>query len=293
MKINSLLLALILLLCLVLFITINTKVGVVSEREYNDTPADDSQNDQKEGELNDAQEESAPEKEPAKQKEESAPKLPKVAIVIDDLGNNLETDKQIRNIGAPLTLAVLPFRAHTRASASFFVAQENYEIILHMPLEPIGQKDAEERMLFVHMTQEEIDSEIELALKDVGVSLGGVNNHKGSQFTSNAVKMTQFLESLKERGLYFFDSYTINTSTGYTKAKELGIPTARRDVFLDNLYEPEYIRSQLEELIRRAEENGSAIAIAHSHPTTIRTLAESLPLFKGRVQFVVLSELLE
>ena len=75
-------------------------------------------------------------------------------------------------------------------------------------------------------------------------------------------------------------------------AQRMGIRTARRNVFLDNEQERGYILGQLNQAVRLARKNGSAIAICHPHPATISALAAALPGFAGKgVKLVPASQL--
>ena len=66
----------------------------------------------------------------------------------------------------------------------------------------------------------------------------------------------------------------------------------RRNVFLDNEQERGYILGQLNQAVRMARKNGSAIAICHPHPATIRTLAAALPeLARQGIKLVPVSQL--
>ncbi len=51
------------------------------------------------------------------------------------------------------------------------------------------------------------------------------------------------------------------------------------------------IKKQLRELIRIAEKNGQALGIGHPHQLTYDVLAEMLPEYKHRVQFIPASQL--
>ena len=122
----------------------------------------------------------------------------------------------------------------------------------------------------------------------------GVNNHKGSKFTSDSEKMRLFLELVKLENLFFIDSYTISTSVGYQLAKEAAIPTGRRDVFLDYVDEKEEIKNRLYEAADLALENGSAIVIGHHKENTLQVLKNELPKLKElKVKPVKVSELLK
>ena len=80
---------------------------------------------------------------------------------------------------------------------------------------------------------------------------------------------------------------------GYSLAVQLGVPTAERDVFLDNTQTPEAIRDQLERLIQLARLKGSAIGIAHPHAVTLEMLLQVVPLLREHgIALVPVSELL-
>ncbi len=66
----------------------------------------------------------------------------------------------------------------------------------------------------------------------------GANNHMGSLLTSNEAAARRVLAALKARGLFFVDSKTAPTTVAYAQARRLRVPTALRDVFLDD--EPTY-----------------------------------------------------
>jgi polysaccharide deacetylase 2 family uncharacterized protein YibQ len=102
----------------------------------------------------------------------------------------------------------------------------------------------------------------------------------GSEFTEHAEKMRLVLTILKGRGLFFIDSVTSSESVGQRLAKEIGIKSGRRNVFLDNEQNDAYIRGQLKQAVNLAKKTGRAIAICHPHPITLQTLAAALPELK-------------
>jgi len=218
----------------------------------------------------------------------------RVAIIIDDLGYNPELDKKLAEIDFSLTLAVLPFREHTGKAINTFKERENFELILHLPLGPISEAQHEEKMAMVDMSREEIASFLDESLEEMQGTVKGLNNHKGSKFTSDSLNMGWLLEEIKARELFFIDSFTVGASVGYSLAKEMNIPTARRDVFLDVIDDPREIRDRLYELEEKAREKGSAIAIGHHTENTIKVLKEELPAMEERgIKPVFISELLK
>src|SRR5690606_32302890 len=108
----------------------------------------------------------------------------------------------------------------------------------------------------------------------------GVNNHMGSLITRHPGHMTWLMQSLARDGLFFVDSYTHPQSVALEMAREGGIPTARRDVFLDHVPEPEAIAFQFRRLVSRAKRNGQAIGIGHPSPETLEFLQAALPVLQ-------------
>ena len=81
--------------------------------------------------------------------------------------------------------------------------QEKQEIILHLPLEPVSEKEKEKNMITTDMKEQEISNKFNLALADLNYQISGVNNHKGSLFTSDKESMKTLLKQIKEKSLFF------------------------------------------------------------------------------------------
>lgn len=86
---------------------------------------------------------------------------------------------------------------------------------------------------------------------------------------------------------------TIDSSLAAKIAREMGVPTARRDVFLDGLGN-EGIPGQVRILLEKARRQGTAIGIAHTRPGVAQAIAACLPLFaEAQVELVHVSALVE
>jgi polysaccharide deacetylase 2 family uncharacterized protein YibQ len=73
-------------------------------------------------------------------------------------------------------------------------------------------------------------------------------------------------------GRFFIDSRTSAKSVGEAVARERGVPTAQRNVFLDNVDDEAAVAVQLRRALDDARASGSAIAIGHPRPATLAAI---------------------
>ncbi|MGV8073887.1 MAG: divergent polysaccharide deacetylase family protein [Syntrophobacteraceae bacterium] len=208
------------------------------------------------------------------------PPVARVAIVIDDFGQNAEVAGKFLTIPIPLTFAVLPYEAHSKEIAEL-AHSNHHEVLLHIPMEPKGfpKVNAGPGSLLLTMTGDAVRKSFKTAM-DFSPYISGVNNHMGSRFTEDSDRMKVVLSEVHYRGLYFLDSYTSPQSVGCSVARELNMPYLRRDVFLDHSRSEAFIRSQLNTLIRKAKVQGAALAIGHPHEITLQVLMQEASRFE-------------
>ena len=121
----------------------------------------------------------------------------------------------------------------------------------------------------------------------------GVNNHQGSQATSDPALMTELMPTLRDLHLFYVDSRTTAATVAFDTARKDDVPTAFRNVpFLDDVQETAAIQKQLQLALRGAKEKRSAIAIGHPHAATLEALREFLPTVRANgVRLVFASDL--
>ncbi|SPF33914.1 conserved hypothetical protein [Syntrophobacter sp. SbD1] len=203
----------------------------------------------------------------------------KIAIVIDDFGPDVRIARQFASLPFPVTLSILPHQAHSREIAEL-AHHAGREVILHLPMEPLdSKKDPGPKALLLSMSGDEIRQNIRGAL-ETSPYFDGVNNHMGSRMTGNAQMMKTILTELKGHGLFFIDSMTTNESKGWETARELNVPTLKRDIFLDNDPSGYAIGSQISKLMKVAKAKGMAVAIGHPRQSTLRSLQEASDRFR-------------
>ncbi|MCG6945989.1 MAG: divergent polysaccharide deacetylase family protein [Deltaproteobacteria bacterium] len=227
----------------------------------------------------------------ALQKAQPTP-VPKVAIVIDDLGYDGRLAKRFLKIDGPLSFSVLPHGTFSKSIARR-IHDADQELLLHLPMEPTGYPKVNPGVgaLLVEMTEVELVQTLREDL-DAFPYIKGVNNHMGSKFCQNERKLRPVMLELNTRGLFFLDSRTTSKTKAYTVAQELHVPSAERNVFLDNIQNPRAIRAQLNRLIELARLKGGAIGIAHPHKVTLEVLRREIPKLSGKgVELVPVSQL--
>jgi len=195
-----------------------------------------------------------------------------VAVIIDDIGANLDYFTDLLNIDMPITLAILPNRRFTD-EAIRRAGERGFEILLHLPMEPDNYpfsnpgKDA----IFAFMTEQQIRETVESGFRSVPCAVG-VNNHMGSRGTRDPRIMKAVLGVLKTHDLFFIDSRTTKETVAYQLAKEMGLRADSRSVFLDVQAEEEYVMEQMHILIEKAKASGYAIGIGHNNRATVNVL---------------------
>lgn len=202
---------------------------------------------------------------------------PVIAIIIDDLGNSLTLDKQAVALPGPVACAFLPDTPYA-ARLARAAHEAGKEVLLHLPLEALGHEKLGPGGLTLPMTRYEFVTTVRADLAAIP-DVDGVNNHMGSLLTQHPGDMAWLMETLKQFAtpLFFVDSRTTPRTVAYRIARDYGVPATSRDVFLDDVQTKAAINRQLKELIAIAKRHGTAVAIGHPYPTTLRVLQHQLP----------------
>lgn len=194
-----------------------------------------------------------------------------LVLVLDDLGLDARFARELAALPVPVTFSVLPRLANT-AEVVRIAREHGRELLLHQPMEPVDAAISPgPGALFVGMPEPRVASLVRENLDKVPGAVG-LNNHMGSRFTQDATGVGAVLQVASENNLFVIDSLTHPRSVFARRAKELGVPVLRRDVFLDVVRNTEAIIYQLRKAVRLAKSKGSAVAIGHPHPETLEAL---------------------
>lgn len=213
-----------------------------------------------------------------------------LAIIVDDLGYNAALGHRATLLPGSFTLAILPFTPHGHELAEA-AHRQGKELILHAPMSNTQALPIEQGGLLSDMNAKDFHLALEKMLQDVPY-IRGLNNHMGSQLTQESTPMNWLMEALVERSLYFVDSRTTAASLALDIAQQHHLPSAKRDIFLDNQRSQQLILKQLHKVLKLAKAQGKAIAIGHPYPETLAVLEEIQPLLADYgVQLVAVSQL--
>ena len=213
-----------------------------------------------------------------------------VAIIIDDCGQWLSTERGFLALPIPLTLSVLPHVRYT-AQIADDAAAAGRGIMLHLPMEPLGRDTAGRGEITTAMDDAQVAAQTEDDIAQVPLAKG-TNNHEGSKASADPRVMRAVIAVIKAHDLFFIDSRTSAKTVGAETARQAGVPEASRDVFLDARADESYTEQMLEQTVAIAKRNGSAIAIGHPKPTTLAALTALYPKMQAEgVRFVLASEL--
>jgi polysaccharide deacetylase 2 family uncharacterized protein YibQ len=218
---------------------------------------------------------------------------PRIAIIIDDLGYQLEAGRRAIMLPGPVAFAILPSTPHSKRLAQF-ANDRGKDVLLHLPLEAANYRGpAEPGGITLDMTRPAFKETFAEAIETVPFAVG-VSSHRGSLLTRHPGHMAWLMQEIGERdNLFFIDSYTTHESIALSAAAEAGIAAARRDVFLDHERTVEAIVRELDRLKKLARRNGQAVAIGHPFPETLEVLERELPVLKDEgFELITISELL-
>lgn len=208
-----------------------------------------------------------------------------VAIIIDDMGNNMALGERAIALPGKLTYSVLPHTPYARPLAEM-AHRAGKEIMLHEPMANVSGMPLGPDALTTSLSQSQFIRTFENALASVPYAVG-VNNHEGSFLTQQTLQMEWLMQDIKRHRLYFIDSRTTPRTVALKVARQNHVMSSRRNVFLDDVLSFYAIDHQFQELIRTAKEKGTAIAIGHPHPLTLEYLAMAIPQMQQDGVFIL------
>ncbi len=187
-----------------------------------------------------------------------------LCIIVDDFGgfdgalldDFCATDPAV-------TFAILPGLPFSK-TVMHKAIRTGHEVIVHIPMEPENTGISPGKNAIMHdLSNQEIYNRVKSYFEELNYAVGA-NNHMGSKITQNKKLMQATLKYFVEKDFYFVDSYTIAGSVAYSTAKEMGIATARRHLFLDAPdNSDEILMKRLKDLQKLKDKQKNVLVITH------------------------------
>jgi polysaccharide deacetylase 2 family uncharacterized protein YibQ len=219
--------------------------------------------------------------------EEPKNTLPKLVIIVDDMSFKSQL-REIEKLDMVLNLSFLPPTKVHPNSGTLAHTQPNY--MVHLPLEALSYANQEDNTIEVGFSEERIE-EIVSSIREKFPVAKFVNNHTGSKFTADRDAMRKLIKVLDRYDFQFVDSRTTPNTEVKAVMREFNYDYIRRNIFLDNISDVEYIKNQINKAINMAKKRGFAIAICHPKRATFSALRESKEKILENVELIYINEL--
>ena len=204
-----------------------------------------------------------------------ADRKPRIALIIKNLGlSDTYTKATLELLPEDITLSfshVAPRLKNCVREAR----QKGHEILLDIPMEPIGfpKNDPGRATLLTSSNEVENLNRLEHIMKQAGGYVGLLGT-LGTKFMLHSETFLPVLRSIKQRGLIYVDSRSTSRSLGPELASSIQLPKAFNNVFVDREPSQEKIKNKLDELERIALKRRFAVGIAQPLPITIEILSQ-------------------
>ncbi len=172
---------------------------------------------------------------------------PIISIIIDDIGYRHHDDLAAVNLPGQISYAIMPHSPHAE-KISKLTTKTGRDIILHLPMEAIKNKDNRylgPGALKLEMNKKQFITTLTSNIESIP-NIIGVNNHVGSLLTMHTGRMEWLMRYLNTHNIFYVDSVTNRLSVAGSVAKKMNLPYLKRDVFLDNTKDIDYINSRIQ-----------------------------------------------
>jgi len=216
---------------------------------------------------------------------------PKISIVVTNLGLNRRSTELALTLPMQCALGFLPYTQSLKPLLN--KAQgKGHEIYLYLPLQTSKALDNPGKYaLMNNLAPEENEVRLNVILNS-HVRYDGVYSSYKEVFTDDAHASEMIFDQLDDKNLIFIIGKDLaGGMPGHISSHNNIIPT---NIIIDSDPDKDSIRSQLEELIRVAENEGIALGYAQGFTLTIEMIRDWIPtLNKKGIQLVPVSELLK
>jgi polysaccharide deacetylase 2 family uncharacterized protein YibQ len=200
---------------------------------------------------------------------------PRVALIIDQLGDDLLVARAFAGISVPLTFAVMPFRPFSKEVAEL-ARLFGREVLLQFPGEPEAAEAARPEIMSASARSDplrEIDRDLTSVPYVIGVS------DMDSRLSGDPQQRKLVLDALKQRKLFLLDGRSAATSTVCEVAATTAVACAAPSRWFDDSDDGESIDAQAEALLSFAGARADTIAVVHPRLSVAPALEKLAPRF--------------
>lgn len=228
----------------------------------------------------------------------NSPVQGRLAIVIDDFGQQRKGVSEMLHLDCKLTAAIIPFLEYTEDDVEDAL-ENGKEVIIHIPMQATTHDNPRHlgpRPITTRLSREEIIRWMEDALLEMPEAVGA-NIHMGTLSSTKEQIIRPIFEVLEKKNMYFLDSKTSSKSVCRQVAQTSTVDFYENSVFLEHEQKTKgYVKKRLKKAMDIALSEGECIAIGHvgneGGMITVEAIRELLPEFKEKnVTLVFLSEL--
>jgi polysaccharide deacetylase 2 family uncharacterized protein YibQ len=202
----------------------------------------------------------------------------RVAIVIEELGNDLLIARQLVDTDVQLTFAVIPFRPFSKEVAQL-ASLFGREVLLQLPAQAgSGGRATTRGTPQVAAGRNETVRAVEEDLAAVP-HVAGVTAALSTFGDDVRDSLQSVLAPLRAKDLFVIDSSTPLQDAACGAAAAVGVQCIAVGVRLDETDDEEAIAAQINSLLQAAQGRGDVIAVVQPGPATLTVLHVALPVF--------------
>ena len=130
----------------------------------------------------------------------------RLAIIIDDVGNDYERAQEVLELPPEITVSILPRLGHSTRIAEQ-AHRQGREVMLHQPMQSMYHKPLGPGGLTLLHTRADIDAVLATNLRSVP-HVVGINNHMGSLLTRELDSMRWLMTCFSKSGSKWLNRWT-------------------------------------------------------------------------------------
>ncbi|MBE6451919.1 MAG: hypothetical protein E7012_00305 [Alphaproteobacteria bacterium] len=211
------------------------------------------------------------------------PNFKKVAIVIKGLGlDAVSLDKIVKGLDSEISVSLSPYAsdAGTKLISARQYGHETY-IDLLLSSKNFLKSDNGPMSMSITISIEEALNRLRTSL-DAGAPIGGVVVNDGIADDDNKELLFSILKELKNRGLLLIDA---THGDGLNKIKVEGLPRRKADIVIDNDFNRDVIRKQLQQAEDIAFKKGHVLVVIDPKPVAIIEVYNWIKEFSPQVEY--------